>query len=805
LLLAACFCAAAAGVASPVRGQAPVPPPSPVVEPEDPYDGRVVARIDVVAPVKDRSDQTEPAPDRLSQLVLNTINLKVGLAYRRATVLSDVALLNRLGRFRRVESAVRLLSDGSVSVTYLAVEQPVIRNVQTVGNRLLTDQDIIGALGVVVGTPVDRFQIDRAARTIEDLYRQKGYYLAHVTIDEKELEDSGNLIFRVREGDRVRVTDIRFDGNASFSARELRTAIRTREADLLFETGPLDDDVLADDVSSLATFYRDRGYLDVRTDRRIQPSPDNREAIVTFLVDEGPLYSLRDVRVRFVGGGEAAPRFTQPQIAGLLLLKSGDIYSARRVDQSVKAVEAAYAKLGYYDVVVRRQEVRDVDRPLVDIVVSISEGRAYKTGRVVIQRNDVTRQDVIQRQLQIRPERPLDREAIDESRDRLENLGIFERGKTRLTVQPPNPDDPDHRDVLVEVQETNTGSFNIMAAVSSDLGVVGGVSVVERNFDLGNPPDSLSNLFSGAFRGGGQTLSLLLQPGTVTQDYALSLTEPYLLDSDNSLTGTVSYRKRDYKQYDEQRYGGKLTLGRRFGSRWEGDVTFRNEWVSLSGLSDDSPKDFFDAKNLKLISAVGAELARTTTDDRFRPGRGTRLELGVEQAGIYGDYSFTKLRAEYSVFFTLNEAFEGERTILSLSGKAAYIPQGPDAAPTYERFNLGGRTFRGFDFRTISPKGLDRNGNQTNEPVGGTWSLFLGAQVEQPVYQDMVSVVGFIDSGTVTDDIGVDQYRVSVGTGIRLNIRQFSPVPIALDFGFPLVKQFGDRERVVTFFIDIPY
>lgn len=832
ILAGACVLTAAGGPAAGRQEVQPAPEAQPA---ESPFDGRVVREIRIVRPVRERPGETEPIPEASAQLVRNNIRLELGRPYRRQTVHEDVTRLNRLGRFRRVETSVQPMDDGSVTVTYTLVEQPVIRDVQSVGNRLLTDQDIAGAVGVIIGTPVDRFQIDRAARAIEDLYRRKGYYLAQVTIDEGELEESGILIFRVREGDRVKVTDIRFDGNRSFTPRELMTAIRTREADLLFETGPLDDDVLTDDVAALVTFYRDRGYLDVRADRRVQPSPNNREAIVTFLIDEGPLYSLRSVQVlytqiaavqrykadvlgrpddqttsvltpeqaRQVGAGV----YTAEQIAGLMLIKPGDVYSADKLDKSITAIENAYANLGHYDLRIARREVRDVERPLVDLVLFIDEARPQTTGEVVIRGNSITRHEVISRQLRIRPERPLDKEAIEESRQRLEDLRLFEPRSIRLTVQPPSPEDPDRRDVLVEVKETNTGRFTFGAGVNSDLGVVGTLSLSEQNFDLSNPPDSVEDLISGgAFRGGGQTLNLTLQPGNRTQDYSLSLTEPYVLETDNSLTTTGFFRTRQYREFDEQRYGGRVILGRRFGTRWQGNVTWRNEWVDIGDISATSPADFFDVEDLNLVAGLGVEVARTTTDSRFRPGRGTRLELGAEQVGLgYGDFDFNRFEGRYAAFFTVHETFAGEKTVLSLSGRAGYIPQDPDEVPVYERYYLGGRSFRGFDFRTIAPKGLRSDGTQTNQAVGGTWLFFAGVELEQPVYRDIVSVVTFMDTGTVTEDVGFEDYRVSIGAGIRLNIVQLSPVPVALDFGFPVAKQFGDRERVFTFSIDLPY
>ena len=124
---------------------------------------------------------------------------------------------------------------------------------------------------------------------------------------------------------------------------------------------------------------------------------------------------------------------------------------------------------------------------------------------------------------------------------------------------------------------------------------------------------------------------------------------------------------------------------------------------------------------------------------------------------------------------------------------------------TYEKFYLGGRSFRGFEFRTISPKGYDLAGNLTGDPVGGNWLLFLGAQYEMPLIGESLSGVVFVDSGTVTNPVGFHDYRVSAGVGLRIYIKQFGPVPIAFDVGFPIVKQDGDEEQVFSFSAELPF
>ncbi len=741
------------------------------------------------------------------QRILNTIRSAVGSPYRGETVLDDVTQLNRLGIFRRVESFAQQLADGGVVLYYAVEQQSVIQDVQVTGNRRLNDAQLAAAIDLLVGTPIDRFQIDRAARRIEDLYREKGYYLARVTVDLEELEASNIVLFRIREGQRVRVTDIQFEGNETISGRLLRREVDTNVAGLL-RTGEIDDLQLDRDVAALVTYYRNRGYLDVRADRVVRPSPNSKEAVIIFLIDEGPVYTLRDVTVRFAPGYEAD--FTEQQIEGLLLLNPGDVYAIDALQVSVDRVLRSYWELGYPDAVVNNAELRDPERPVMDLLLTINTGPKVKTGFVEIGGNNITREKVIRRHLdEVVPERPLDRNAIERSERRLRQLRLFsplppDRG-VRTTIQPEDPANPGYRDVLVEITETDTGEFALGGAVSSDAGVVGRIALTQRNFDIADTPDTLGDFLSGkALRGAGQTFNIELQPGNEIQTYSIGLSEPYLFESDYSGSATVFFRDRIYREFTEQRYGGRFGLGRRFGTRWQGNVNLRLESVELSDIEATSPVDFFDVEEQNVLIGIRPGLTRTSLDKIFLPSSGSRTELSIEQ--VAGDFNFTTLRAEHAVYVPIRQDFLGRDTVIKLEIQTAYQPQGEDEVPTYERMYLGGASFRGFEFRTISPRGArNDNGQPSEDPVGGTWMLFTGAEIRQPLYEDILHLVGFVDAGTVTNEIGVEDYRVSVGLGLRFSIPQLSPAPIALDFGFPIVDEETDEGRLFTFSVDLPF
>jgi outer membrane protein insertion porin family len=191
---------------------------------------------------------------------------------------------------------------------------------------------------------------------------------------------------------------------------------------------------------------------------------------------------------------------------------------------------------------------------------------------------------------------------------------------------------------------------------------------------------------------------------------------------------------------------------------------------------------------------------------RVRPGSGSILDFSVEEVGLMGgDVDFTSLSADYTIFLTVYEDFLGRKSTLRLNGRATYLIDAADA-PVYEKLYLGGRSFRGFEYRTISPKGIRADtGEPSDDPVGGEWLFFLGAQYEAPIFKESLTGVVFIDSGTVTDDVGFDAYRVSAGFGIRLYIPAFGTAPLAFDLGFPIMKEEDDDEQLFSFSLEFPF
>jgi outer membrane protein insertion porin family len=749
------------------------------------------------------------------QLLLNQVRLKPGDPYDPSIVSQDIQNLTRLGRFAKVEARVEPNADGTVRLTYVVTEQQLLSDVQVVGNKAFSDQELLAPVLLQAGDPRDPFLIERGKEEIRKIYREGGYFLADVSVDEETLNETGILILRVREGPLVRVQEINFEGNdeAEFPSDLLATKIKTNTYIWIFRKGVLNKEQLDQDVARLRDYYQEHGYLDVRVSRRIDLSDDQQDARVVFIVDQGRKYTVSKISIT---GNQL---YTTDEILQAMALKVGDIYSADRLRNTQDTLSDLYGKLGYIETQIQINRVFHETEPTVELQVNLKESKQYTVGSVIVRGNPLMQDKVIRRQVRgIEPGEVIDRTGVEVSKRKMKETGIIKDAKVTVLGTP----DDDTRDVLMEIQEANTGSLSFGAAVSSDSGVFGAIDLTQRNFDITDLPDSWGEFFTGrAFRGAGQYFSITLQPGQEFQRYQVTFREPYLFESDFFLDASAFFYTRRREDWDETRIGGTLGIGKRFGDVWSATVRSRLEQVTIDNLQSGAPVDAYAVQGDSLVDGLGFFIGRSTIDSRLFPTKGTRLNAGVEQSGLVGDYTFTRFTADFEVFFTVDEDFFGRKTVLSFKTQTGYIFDNGtidvkdslggthtiSEVPLFERFYAGGhRTFRGFDFRGVGPRGARfDSGLEGDDPVGGQWMFLLSTEYNFPIYEQFLRGVFFVDQGTVQQDVAFDQWRVAVGAGLRLQLPFLSQAPFAFDLAYPVLKQPGDQVRYFSFDIALPF
>jgi outer membrane protein insertion porin family len=733
-----------------------------------------------------------------TSVIMNMVRTREGEKFDAATVQEDYQRIFGLKKFSNVEARVEPTPRGGVIVIYVVTETRQIKSVSPVGNKQVSTLDINKVTtDVQPGETIDRFRIALAKQAIENLYREKNFPFARVDVDQDTLTKTGDLVFRITEGPQVTVRNIRFKGATHMSNDKLKDQIHTSTWFPIFRSGTFSLDTIDEDVASIRRYYQAHGYFDVKVGRKIIVSPDQSEVQVDFLIDEGPQYIVD--RVTFKGNTNVS----EAELRSKLKMIEGKPYDADLLQRDVREVVRAYSPYGYiYDPQARDPSFLRIDTKnlfrqqpgKVEIVYDISEGKEFYVGEIHVKGNRKTQEKLVLRELRVTPGQKYNSAEFQDAIDRLRATPYY----TNVTITPIG-DDPNVRDVLVEVTEGRTANFGVGAGVNSNGGIGGTLSFEQRNFDITAWPSNGRDFFSErAFTGAGQTFRISVEPGTQATNANIRFVEPWVFDQPYSFSIDAYIRDRQRDDYKETRIGARPAVGKRFNYEWTGQVFLRAEDVEIHDIDDPAIRapEINDFDGHTTLTSAGVQIRRNTTNPGPLPYKGTNTTLGWESYGaLGGDLNFQKFTLSFDAFQTLYEDLTDRKTILRLYSDAGYIPGGADEGVFFERFYAGGiGSIRGFRFRGVSPRS-----GPSDDVIGGNFTLTSGAEVSFPIMGDQLRGVVFSDQGTVERDLEIKDYRVTVGAGIRLVLPFLGQAPLSLDFAVPINSNGDDDAQLISF------
>lgn len=783
---AACALGLLLAAAVPVTAQpAGEPPPGDQPVPISPLDGTEIGELEILG--LGRIDEA---------YVRNQMRTRPGQAYAQQQLQADIGRLLRTGRFRDIEPEVALV-EGRVQITLTLWEKPEVRSIEFEGAREFKPKDLQDALIFGPGDPLDSFDVRQGIDAILRLYRDKGYAYAEVTVDEELMETEQRVLYRIIENQRVRVRRITFEGNVTFDDGALAKQLETKRYFPIFRTGNFDPDRAARDIAALQRFYRDRGFLDAEASYVLEFEDVARERlIVIFRINEGTRYDVREIRI------EGHNVFTEEDIRGLLHLSVGEPLLAVTVRRDEERIEELYGSNGYIDVIADTSWVFAEEPGEVIVTYTITEGRQFRVGWIEVDGNFQTQEKCVRREVRFYPEEIFDTTKIRDAERRLKGSGLF--SEATITALPEG-DEPGFRDVLVTVTENErTNQFIAGVGASSDSGLLGNIVLENTNFDLFDTPRTWQQFFRGrAFRGAGQTMRLQLEPGTEFSRFRIDFREPYLMDRRVGFGTSLYLFERGRDGHLEQRAGGNVSFDREFEDGflegWIGEIALRAEYVRISRRQAFAAKDIRRVDGGNFITSVKFSLLHDTTDSPFDPSEGHRIRASWEQAGLLGgDFFFSTATGSYTRYWTVAIDEEDRKSVVAVHARGGQIF---GSSPVFDRFYAGGiGSFRGFDFRGISP----RDGLRNNR-VGGDFMLLTGTEYSFPLIGKAIRGVFFMDMGTVERRLEIKDWRIAVGGGIRLTLDIFGTVPMEFDIAIPVMKGPDDNDRIFSFFIGLPF
>jgi len=738
--------------------------------------GRIIDRIEfegleTVSPIFARSIIRTQSGDRWDQ----------------DQIARDCARLAQTGKFEGSPYAVQRDEADRLVLVFVVQERPFVVEIDFIGNQKFDADDLLGDIDLAIGSPISDFAVNQAELDIERKYREAGYYNVDAVVDRDILATERRVLFRISEGPRVKVKAVEFEGNTAFGDRELRSKIETETYIWIFRTGAFDDETAQRDAAAIKRFYIERGYLDAQVGYRIFLDDKGENLTLVFQIEEGIQYEIKSLD--FAGNSV----FSDDELGFIVKSAVGTPIDAEVLKLDRETLLDEYGRIGYIYTSVTSNYVFDEEEGFVNLTFDIAENQQYRVGLIPIRGNRHTQDKVIRRELRFYPDELYDVSKIKQAEHRLVETRLF----SEATITPQG-DAIGVRDALVDVTEADTTTILFGVGVTSNNGVVGSISIEQRNFDLFDWPRSSEEFFKGqSFRGAGQTLNLQIEPGTELTRGRIEFREPYLLDQQIGLGVGAYVFERGRDEFDEERIGFYTSFDRRFEegflANWTGEVAFRFEHIDISDTDLLTSREIRDDRGDSWLTSAKLTMLRDWTDSRWLPSEGGRFKVSYEQAGAFGgDHAFGKLIGEFEHYWTIHRDTFDRKHVLSFGATMGHIF---GDAPVFERFFGGGiGSIRGFEFRGVSP----RDGIRT-DAVGGDFLALTNVQYSFPLVGDTFRGVTFLDMGTVEDDFEITDWRASVGVGVRLYLDYFGPIPIAFDLAWPIAADDDDDEQVFNF------
>jgi outer membrane protein insertion porin family len=688
---------------------------------------------------------------------------------------------------------VKISHDGN-RILVVVVENPTIAVVAFEGNKKLKDADLTKLVQAKAGGPLSREIVQSDVVHLVDLYRQRGYFNVQVvpkTIEGKHGEggDRVNLVFEIKEGEKLGVKDIVFTGNAAFSQIKLKGVVKTGVSNLLsfvLDNDIYDPDRIENDKDLVRRFYLAHGYPDVRVSSTQRYDADKKGAIVTFKIDEGAQYRFGKVEIQSL--------LTTVDGSGLqnyLHTASGDVYDADAVTKSVDDLAIALARGGEAFASVIPRSDRRADRRRIDIAYRIERGRRVYIERIQIHGNIKTHDEVIRREFDVGEGDAYNRALVDRGERRLKALGYFK--SVKISAAPGSA--PDRVVLDVAVDEQQTGNFFVSGGYSTSDGWLGQVTISDTNF-----------------LGTGDIAKATLMYGQYARGFDLAFTDPWFLGQRLAVGAELFGRQTFANQnqaFNTSLYGAKFTAGTpitdNLGVTW--NYSIYNQGVSLdpSAGTVSLPIQQAAQAGAYWVSSIGSGVTYSTLDNPKDPTSGVWARTNNELAGLGGSAKFARTTEDVRLYQPIAGDLVGV-----VRAQGGYVtPWGGQQLPLLSGFFGGPQLVRGFASNGFGPR--DITPGTTMDNLGGNIFWTTSAELQAPMpfvppdaqlklalFSDVGSlwatnastVPGLAGSLSPAQQIANSRaLRSSVGVSLIWD-SMFGPIRV--DYAYPVAKQSYD-------------
>jgi outer membrane protein insertion porin family len=662
-----------------------------------------------------------------------------GDVYDAAALDRDFNSLWNTGYFDDIRFEREDTQKGVVIHVYVT-EKPTIREIKYTGLNAVSQSDVLDRfkkekVGLTQESQYDPTKVKRAEVVLKELLAEHGRQFATIRTEVHKIPPAAiSIDFVVKEGPKVKVGRIKFDGNKKVASRELRSAMKNTKPigiphSIILENlfaRTFDSSKLEEDTERIRFYYQTKGYNNVVVEDPKTQIRDTKPGFpyiarhsgkvvdITVPVTEGERYRLGNITFT----GQKAITNTNA-LRAQFPLKDGDIFNRELIGKGLENLRKAYGELGYINFSAVPQATIDDQHKTVSLAIDLDEGKQFFVRRIEFVGNTTTRDKVIRRELALEEGNAFNSRLWDLSLLRLNQLNYFEPLKAEQDSETKQNVQDSTVDLTLKVKEKGKNSIGLQGGVSGLAG-----SFVGINYSTNN------------FLGLGETLSMSANIGNLQRAIQFGFTEPYAFDRPLQLGFTVFTSRYDYnaaknysilsgtnlnlptdvlntlQNFSQSQTGFTVSASypiRRSFKRV--GLTYSYNVTSIQTFSTAS-QQYFEAINFDGVngpnslngirtSSVTPSFTFNTIDSPYQPHRGTSLYLGGEFAGLGGNVNTVRPIIEFKHWIPVNK----KRNSLGIRATGSFITgYAGKVAPPYQRFYMGGENdLRGFDIRTVTP------------------------------------------------------------------------------------------------------
>jgi len=707
--------------------------------------------------------------------VISYLDIKPGTQYTQSELSSSLKKLYETGLFADVAIEQR-----GRNLVVTVVENPILNRIAFEGNEEIEDAELATEISSRSRSVYVRKNVRDDVERIRELYRRSGNYSAIVTPQVIKLDQNRiDLVFEIAEGSVSTIKGIKFVGNEAFEDSELRSVISSKEDRwyrLLSSDDRYDPDRVAFDQELLRRFYLQNGYVDFNMTSAIaELEPNSDSFFLTFTLEEGERYKVNNVAV----DSTALRNVDNSKLEEVVTVEEGAYYSSTNVEDSVDALTSALGDMQYAFARIRPNIDRNENEQTVDVTFRAQETQRVFVEEINIKGNVRTLDRVIRREFDVMEGDPFSSTKVADAQRNIQSLNFF----NDVVVRPKPGSGPDQSVIDVEVEEKSTGEISIGAGFSTSDGPLADLRIRERNF-LGKGQDVL---FATTIAG-------------ERTEFDLSFTEPYFFNRDLAAGVDLFHITRDLQDessYDQRTSGGALRLSYPLTKKLRQTLRYRIQNNDIDNVEDDASRFIREQEGTRLTSAISQSLVYNNLNNTIAPSDGYRLWFDTELAGLGGDAQFISAKTGGSYFYPVSKKV----TLNTLAEIGAIQGYGDEDVKINERYYLGSRNLRGFEFGGVGPRDL-----ATDDSLGGNYfyrgstelSFPVGLPEEMGIKGHLFSDYGSLwdlddDGATIADESSL---RLSAGVGVSW----VSPLgPIRLDFAQPILDEDFDKDEVFRF------